>query len=363
MRKLRWSLAAPLLLVMASVAAASEIRDDAGMFAGDAMRQAETALQKVQRDTKVPIVIETITSLRGEDAADAAKRRAMQAGERGVFVLLAKKEKKISVVVAPEYARVFPSERRVAIHDAFKKEFDKSGLDRGLVAAIQDIGAIATDAMKQSGGPSKRAVAPPARAGAPPARVGQAPGVPQQRRGGGGLVSGLIAVGLIILVILIAVRVLGALFRGVSGGYGGPAQMGGPGYGPGQGYGPGPGYAGRGGGGFWSSMFGGIGGAVAGNWLYDQFSGRNHHTEGHQPTSGNLGDGGYYGGAGSAPQTGGDEWVGGESTNWGDSGGGGGGGDWVGGGGDGGGGGDWGGGGGGGGDWGGGGGGDGGGWS
>ena len=36
-----------------------------------------------------------------------------------------------------------------------------------------------------------------------------------------------------------------------------------------------PGYGGGGGGGgFMSSMFGGIGGALAGNWLYDQFSGR-----------------------------------------------------------------------------------------
>ena len=43
----------------------------------------------------------------------------------------------------------------------------------------------------------------------------------------------------------------------------------GPGYG-------GPGYGGGGGGGFMSSLFGGIGGAMAGNWLYDQFSGRHH---------------------------------------------------------------------------------------
>ena len=44
---------------------------------------------------------------------------------------------------------------------------------------------------------------------------------------------------------------------------------------PGYGYGGG-GYGGPGGGGggFFSSLFGGIGGAMAGNWIYDQFSGR-----------------------------------------------------------------------------------------
>ena len=50
---------------------------------------------------------------------------------------------------------------------------------------------------------------------------------------------------------------------------------------PGQGMGGGPGYyggAGYGGGrgGFFSSVLGGLGGALAGNWLYDQFSGGRH---------------------------------------------------------------------------------------
>ena len=114
-----------------------------------------------------------------------------------------------------------------------------------------------------------------------------------------------------------------------------------------QGYGGGYGGAPAGGGGFMSSMFGGIGGALAGNWLYDQFSGGRH-----QSTSYDQGtvDPGV---TGSPAETGGTDWVAPNET----------GGDWGGGGGDtGGGGGDWGGGsadaGGGGGDWGGGGGGD-----
>ena len=143
-----------------------------------------------------------------------------------------------------------------------------------------------------------------------------------------------------ILGLFLVIRILGALFSAGRGGYANQGRMGGPGggYGPGgPGYGA-PGYGGGGGGGgFMSSMFGGIGGALAGNWLYDQFSGRHH---------GSVDQASYDPATGAAPAPD-------ASPEWGE---GGAGGDW---GGDAGGaGGDWGGGGGGGGDWGGGGGGD-----
>ena len=84
-----------------------------------------------------------------------------------------------------------------------------------------------------------------------------------------------------ILAVFLILRVLGGLF-GRSSGAGYPNQAGGmgmprPGMGPGGGpgyYGGGGGYGGRPGGGFFSSLLGGLGGAMAGNWLYDQMSGR-----------------------------------------------------------------------------------------
>jgi len=84
-----------------------------------------------------------------------------------------------------------------------------------------------------------------------------------------------------VAVLWIGLRVLGSLFGGnrmggrPMGGPGGGYPAGGPGYGA-------PGYGG-GGGGFMSSLFGGIGGAMAGNWLYDQFSGRHHGAGGMYP--------------------------------------------------------------------------------
>jgi hypothetical protein len=167
-------------------------------------------------------------------------------------------------------------------------------------------------------------------------------------------------IGLGILAVLVLLRVLGGLF-GRSAGTGYPNQMGGyggprPGMGPGgPGYYGGPGYGGRGGG-FFSGLLGGLGGALAGNWLYDQMSGRH---------GGMTSAGAGYPvdeSSATAPDQGGDAIIGaddhgGQGGSWddgagGDWGGGDAGGDWGGGGGDwggGDGGGDWGGGGGG--DW------------
>jgi len=79
-----------------------------------------------------------------------------------------------------------------------------------------------------------------------------------------------------------------------------------------------------------SSLFGGIGGALAGNWLYDQFSGR--HGGGGFGESSTSGDA-------AGTDAGGADWSGGADAGgagWGGDWGGGGGGDWGGGGGDGG---------------------------
>ena len=110
---------------------------------------------------------------------------------------------------------------------------------------------------------------------AAPAPGGRAGNVHGARFG----VGSLLMIGLGIFAVLILLRALGGLFGRSGGGYSSPMGMGGmprPGMGPGPGYGQ-PGYGGYGaprGGGFFSGMLGGLGGALAGNWLYDQFSGR-----------------------------------------------------------------------------------------
>ena len=103
----------------------------------------------------------------------------------------------------------------------------------------------------------------------------------QHRAEGGKAAAGRSPFGTFLMIILgifgvlLVLRLIGGLFNR-SAGQGIPAGMGMPrqGMGGGPGYG-GPGYGG-GGGGFFSSVLGGLGGALAGNWLYDQFSGGRH---------------------------------------------------------------------------------------
>ena len=91
MTNLRWLLAIPVMLAATLVAApatveAATIRDRAGMFSKDAVEKAEALLEKVERASGVPIVIETIDAIPGleksaprqsdEQAIDALADRA-----------------------------------------------------------------------------------------------------------------------------------------------------------------------------------------------------------------------------------------------------------------------------------------------
>jgi uncharacterized protein len=323
MWKPKWLLALALPLAMAATASlgtarASSVRDEAGMFSPAAVQKAEADLNRIEREFQVPVTIETIPSLEGQDIADVSLSHARRASSQGIFILIAKKEHKLYDRVTRSFNRAIGADRQRAIRDAFDAGFAKGDFDAGLAQGVQKIGSEVSAASAELGRLRSAAPAP----------VPGRPGMPVRRgnQGGFGLGS-LLGIGLVIIGVLFFFRLIGSLFRGGGGYAPGPMMGGRPGYGPGYG---------GGGGGFMSSLFGGIGGAMAGNWLYDQFSGR------HQ---GGTTDSTSYGGdAGAAPQ--GDEWAGGSGGGGGDAGGGGG--DWGGGGG-----GDWGGGdgGGGGGDW------------
>ena len=81
MIKVRWLLAIPVmlaatLLAAAGAAQAATIRDRGEMFSKDAVRKAQTLLDKVENSSGVPIVIETIDAIpRLDKNASGEKRR------------------------------------------------------------------------------------------------------------------------------------------------------------------------------------------------------------------------------------------------------------------------------------------------
>jgi len=345
MANLRWLLAIPVALAAtlgAASAEASAIRDGAKMFSRDAVRKAQAQLDRLERTTHIPVVIETIDEIKGldSDSTSAARKKAIDAlavhrdeaiDDEGIYVLISKREHLIShVLVRKRYAELLPIEKRGAVREAFVEEFKKKDFDGGLTRAVETIERSLRGA---SGGE---------RSGRAPAGVPvpiQHEGAGRKAAAGGSTMFTFLLIVAGIFGVLLLLRVLGGLF-------GRSARSGMPGQ-PGMGMGGGPGYSGGGygggGGGFMSSLFGGLGGALAGNWLYDQFSGRHG-----QVSSADAASPRDY--SSGTPDAGGDAIVGadddpGGGASWDDGGGNdAGGGDW--GGGDAGGGGDWGGGGG-----------------
>ncbi len=320
---------------------AFDVRDRAGLFSPEAVREANQKLKAIEERTGVPVRIEVVPSLAEvltpQEEAQKAEKKPLdminevalridkQEGNRGIYVLIAKKEGVNSNVLIPKGLEAqLPAARRAAIRDELTRPFKERQFDKGLGAAVATIDEF----LPGKSGPQRDA--------APKANPGPNGG---QR---GSFMGTLLFFGFIILAIWLVLRVVGAIFRGIFGGgqyrAQGPMR---PGYGPG--YGPAPG-----GGGFMSSLFGGIGGALFGNYLYDQFSGRHHHGGGEAqgwtgPTTPSDG-GGIVGGddPNRNASWGGGDWGGGDTGGGGDWGGGGGdwggggGGDWGGGGGDGG---------------------------
>jgi uncharacterized protein len=335
-----------MLAVMgASPAAWADVRDQAGMFDAATVKQANAILAKVEGATGIPVVVETIPSLPAEpnqrESADAkksainaiAKERDAALGNQPVYLLLSAKERLMSNIGVPaSIARYVGPERRDAIRDAYLGGFRKGDMNAGLLAGCEEVSKVMQVALAEAGGSFPRP-------GEVARQRGLAPGGRGARQGGSNGLPILLLIGGVIVVALVLVRALGRNRSGMQHPMGGPGQpMGAQGPGQGPGFGPGYGPYPQRGGGFMSGLLGGLGGAIAGNWIYDQFRGHGHghghadYASGHDP--------GVAGTDAVGNEAVGFEDHGGMGADWGDAGGG----DWGGGdfgGGDFGGGGDW----------------------
>jgi uncharacterized protein len=292
-----------IALTLASAAAsgtarAAEIRDGGGMFSASAIRQAQATLGSFERSTGLPVQIETVRSLKEattpreksewsrrsarEVVTLLAERKDREAGGRALYILLARDDKVISNPLVPaKFAGTLTEARRSAIREAFVNGMRTGDPDRALRDASLVIERSGAE-MARAGGGANAGNAPflpgpnprPANANAPAQVPGTnprmpAPGAPQPVPGPG-------FPGTFGLIILIGgAWLFFRMIRGLLGmgrpsaphaGYGPENNLGGPNQ---PGYGPVP----PRGGGIFSSILGGLGGAIAGNWVYDQFRG------------------------------------------------------------------------------------------
>ncbi len=122
----------------ASEAARSDVIDDGGMFSTEAIRKAKETLGRIDRTFKVAVTVETVESLRGQEMEEVAIRRAEQLDHKGIFILLARQDRKAEALASPKALRDELTQARLhAIRDAFTAEFRKGDTDAGLLKGVQ----------------------------------------------------------------------------------------------------------------------------------------------------------------------------------------------------------------------------------
>ena len=253
--------AAILTLVLGAAFANAEvgpIRDTAAFFSDRAKSEAASRIAEMERRFKKSLVVETFQSVpeemkQGLDTQDKAARtrlfeqwaekQARQIKVNGVYILISKEPAHLHAVVGNDTQnRAFTRLDRDDLVSMMLARLRQKQNDEALREGVDFV----LSTMARHAGTGNRARNAPASAVAAPAR--------EHHTGGSSSWSWIIPVLIGVGVVWLVVGILRSLFRGGStSGTGGMS----PGFG---------------GGGFLSSLLGGMFGAAAGMWLYDQFT-------------------------------------------------------------------------------------------
>lgn len=256
------------------------IHDNAGFFSEGAKADATSNINDVQRKLKKDVCVETFAEIpaelrQGINLQDKAAvnrvcdqwsmTRARELMVNGIYVLLIKQPSHLQVTVG---------------NDTQRQAFTLTDRDRLVNTMLGKLRAKDNDGALREG---MSYVAATMRGHATSHSVNQTQSTPapvtryrtdvrQEQSSGGGWLVTLLIIGVVAWLVVALIR---ALFRGgMSGGGAGMT----------------PDSSGGGGGGFMRSMMGGMFGAAAGMWLYDQFSGGHSSAYGAPPDN-QLGNG------------------------------------------------------------------------
>lgn len=120
----------------------SKVIDEAGLFRKETVEATTRMLEAIQRDTGVQVVIEAVESLKGESIEDASVKGARLSGGQGVFVLIAKEERRLRLLTRRQVEQRVPEDRRAAIREAFLEGFKAGDFDEGLRKGVSEIAIV-----------------------------------------------------------------------------------------------------------------------------------------------------------------------------------------------------------------------------
>jgi uncharacterized protein GlcG (DUF336 family) len=119
----------------------SAVKDTAGLFDFDAVQAARKELERIERETNIATVIQTVESVRGQKIAEVALRAARESGIHGIYVLIAKNEKEIELLVSKKYLGILTAPRQATIRESFIEGFKKRDYNEGLKRGVATIAA------------------------------------------------------------------------------------------------------------------------------------------------------------------------------------------------------------------------------
>jgi len=265
------------------MASAADVSDGAGFFSADTIVKADRAIHDLELKTGHQIRIETFATVPNGDAESVAKmskddrdtffskwehEREEKTKSRGLYLLICKSPAHVQLWAGnPLQQAGFGAKQARSIRESLVADLKTHHYDKALEDTVAQI-ATTFDGLKPAHHSSTSSTTHPnPHHNAGPVVHHNAAPAPHQ--------SGFSGLFWVMAIIIGGVLLFSMIARMIGGGGG---------YAPQQGYGPpGMGYGGGyggGGGGFMRSLAGGIFGAMAGNWLYDQFSG------GHQAHAG-----------------------------------------------------------------------------
>ena len=143
-----WNMDAVPLITPAQpvVFVSGAVHDHGRLFSDDVMRRSHVALRRIQRDHRVPVVIETFGSLGGRTIDDVARRRPRPRSDDGIYILLAGEGRDVAVrFFRDESGGRRTHEEQAAIREAFLVPLRAGDADRALEEGIRSVETMVAD--------------------------------------------------------------------------------------------------------------------------------------------------------------------------------------------------------------------------